>query len=170
MDQIGHLGVIGGHCEEEKDQDYPGNELGTIFTADLNSCKTACLNNPQCKGYVMNNNIATCYLKSKMQEPPVSAWNTIAGKCYHDVGPTSGPTPGGSASLSSGSILLIVFFIVSAVYLIIGAAFMKVKRNALGSEVIPNKNFWTDLPGLVMDGVKLIIYPCSKRSNYQNVV
>ena len=85
-------------------------------------------------------------------------------------GPTSGPTPGGSASLSSGSILLIVFFIVSAVYLIIGAAFMKVKRNALGSEVIPNKNFWTDLPGLVMDGVKLIIYPCSKRSNYQNVV
>jgi len=148
-----------GHCDVEVDVDYPNNDLDRIYPLDLDSCKATCLDNQLCKGYVFSYN--TCYLKEKMENPTYYA-NAYAGKCYRT-------SPSGSSSLSGGSILLILFFVSLSIYLLAGAAFMKVKRNALGAEVIPNKTFWASLPGLVKDGLKLLIYPCSKRRSYENM-
>lgn len=35
------------------------------------------------------------------------------------------------------------------IYFIVGAVIMKVQRGATGSDIIPNKSFWVDLPFLV---------------------
>jgi len=76
---------------------------------------------------------------------------------------------GGSSSLSGGSILLIIMFVLLIVYLVLGGLFMKYKKGAIGSEVIPNKAFWGAIPGLVRDGIWFVLTPCTKRSSYNQV-
>lgn len=55
--------------------------------------------------------------------------------------------------LSGGSIFLIIFFVTLAVYLIAGVAYMRIRHEAEGADLIPNREFWADLPVLVKDGV-----------------
>ena len=68
-----------------------------------------------------------------------------------DIGP---PPPGyGGGSLSPGSIMLIIFFVLITVYLVVGVLFNKFYRGTTGKELIPHVDFWTELPGLARDGV-----------------
>ncbi|XP_045168086.2 uncharacterized protein LOC123531309 isoform X2 [Mercenaria mercenaria] len=82
--------------------------------------------------------------------------------------PSPQPSPeqeGGG--LSTGSILLIIFFVLLFVYLAVGVTFNKVWRDFRGIEVIPNSEFWATLPGLVRDGCALSLATvCRKRSVY----
>merc|ERR1711915_791476 len=94
-----------------------------------------------------------------------SCWPTVAQNVVISI---KGSRPNGKGGLSGGSILLIIFFSVMFVYILTGTLFMKFKRNAIGSEMFPNKSFWTNCPGLVKDGVRCLISPCSKRGEYQN--
>lgn len=41
------------------------------------------------------------------------------------------------------------FILAFVVYFIVGAVIMKLQRGATGSDIIPNKSFWMDLPFLV---------------------
>lgn len=41
------------------------------------------------------------------------------------------------------------FFVLVTVYLISGVLFMKYKRNESGIGLLPNRNFWVDLPALI---------------------
>jgi len=77
--------------------------------------------------------------------------------------------PAGGGALSGGSILLILVFVLAAVYLIVGGIFMKYKKGAIGSEIIPNKSFWTEFPSLMKDGLMFMTSPCTKRSSYNQV-
>jgi len=88
--------------------------------------------------------------------------------CCKDVC-KDGMTAGGGGSLSGGSILLILCFVLLAVYLLIGTLFMKYKKGAIGTEIVPNKDFWTDIPHLVKDGLTFVLSPCTKRSSYNQV-
>jgi len=63
---------------------------------------------------------------------------------------------GGAGGLSGGSIFLIIFFCLAAVYVIGGIVFNKVRNNAAGTDLIPNYAFWAGLPGLIVDGFKFI--------------
>ena len=53
----------------------------------------------------------------------------------------------------AGEVLLVLFFAGGAAYFLVGAAYMRFgPPKAQGSDVIPNKAFWTSLPGLVKEG------------------
>ncbi|CAL1535583.1 unnamed protein product [Lymnaea stagnalis] len=57
--------------------------------------------------------------------------------------------------LSPGSVMLIIFFVLLIVYLCGGVAFNYNKSRTVGREMIPNVNFWSALPGLILDGFRL---------------
>lgn len=54
---------------------------------------------------------------------------------------TSGP--------STGTVLLTIFFFVFLTYFVLGALLLRCLRGAHGLEMIPNLEFWRDLPFLV---------------------
>lgn len=55
------------------------------------------------------------------------------------------PHPG----LSTGSKLLLIFFIFMLIYFTLGAVVLYFVRGARGLEIIPNIDFWRGLPSLV---------------------
>lgn len=57
-------------------------------------------------------------------------------------------------ALSIGSILCIVFFVLLVVFMAAGIAINKYALHKEGSDVVPLKSFWLDLPGLVKDGAR----------------
>ncbi|XP_076451941.1 cation-dependent mannose-6-phosphate receptor-like [Babylonia areolata] len=63
--------------------------------------------------------------------------------------------PSGSF-LSIGSIILIVFFCVAAVYLVAGALYQRFVLGAKGIEQIPNYEFWKDFGNLQADGCDFV--------------
>ncbi|XP_041378400.1 cation-dependent mannose-6-phosphate receptor-like [Gigantopelta aegis] len=61
-----------------------------------------------------------------------------------------------STVLSLGSIFLIIFFSVVAVYLVVGALYMRFALGAKGMEQIPNYSFWQDFGNLQADGCNFL--------------
>nr|XP_058969865.1 cation-dependent mannose-6-phosphate receptor-like [Pocillopora verrucosa] len=60
---------------------------------------------------------------------------------------------GGRGGLSTGSILLIVFFSLVLIYFIAGLLYNKIHKGVSSfPEMIPNHSFWGDFPFLVKDG------------------
>ncbi|XP_033761899.1 uncharacterized protein LOC117343583 [Pecten maximus] len=86
-------------------------------------------------------------------------------------GPNPGPQPstgGSSGGISIGTILVIVALSLGFSYMVGGILFMKMVRQAQGTEVVPNVSFWGSLPGLVKDGFVFTIGKC-KRGGYSKV-
>uniref|UniRef100_A0A6B2EAK1 Putative mannose-6-phosphate receptor n=1 Tax=Phlebotomus kandelakii TaxID=1109342 RepID=A0A6B2EAK1_9DIPT len=65
--------------------------------------------------------------------------------------------------LSTGSVLLIMLLVAFVTYLTIGIVVNFFLLGARGIEVIPNIQFWRNLPGLVIDGVKFLQNGCKVR-------
>ncbi|KAH9520382.1 hypothetical protein Btru_060628 [Bulinus truncatus] len=63
--------------------------------------------------------------------------------CY--VAPDNG-------GISTGSVLLIIFFVMVFLYIVVGSVFGKVSKGASGTKVLPHHEFWMEFPGLVRDG------------------
>jgi len=85
---------------------------------------------------------------------------SFSSKCVCEGGcagvKPSGNGSGESGGLSTGSILLIVFFPLVFVYFIGGLLYNKYHKGAESfPEMIPNHSFWSDLPSLVKDGCVL---------------
>lgn len=77
-------------------------------------------------------------------------------------------SPGSKKGLSTGSILLITFFVILLVYVVFGILFNFCK-GAHGTELLPNFEFWNELPKLIVDG---FLFTCScfgRRSSYADV-
>jgi len=85
---------------------------------------------------------------------------TFKSKCACDDGCVSNnPSGSGNTGLSTGSILLIVFFVLLFVYLIGGIVIKKYKMGVESMpEMIPNYEFWAGIPSLVKDG---IVFTCT---------
>ncbi|KAG5882995.1 hypothetical protein JTB14_033452 [Gonioctena quinquepunctata] len=62
--------------------------------------------------------------------------------------------------LSGGSVFLIILIVVGAIYFVGGALILYFIRGARGQEMIPNVDFWKNLPGLVKDGVIFLLSGC----------
>jgi len=128
-------------------------------------------------GYLRSSKVKCICDKSYTSMPGLSSQGEQYNKygfemrhtCCCKDGCKDGMPPGGIGSLSGGSILLIICFVFLAVYLIAGALFMKYRKGAIGSEIIPNKSFWSEIPSLVKDGVMFVLSPCTKRSSYNQV-
>eukprot|EP00033_Pygsuia_biforma_P000248 GCRY01000308.1.p1 GENE.GCRY01000308.1~~GCRY01000308.1.p1 ORF type:complete len:254 (+),score=56.32 GCRY01000308.1:93-854(+) len=71
--------------------------------------------------------------------------------------------------LSLGSVLLIIFFSCSFVYLAAGITFKVVKKGARGAEAIPNVEFWKDFPRLVKDGFMFTVNHTCRRGSYSQL-
>jgi len=74
---------------------------------------------------------------------------------YPDICSNSNnPPPSGSSKqgLSGGSIFLILFFVGLFVYFVAGALVLKYKFMKEGLDIIPNRDLWASIPGLVKDG------------------
>ncbi|XP_060066319.1 uncharacterized protein LOC132546613 [Ylistrum balloti] len=67
--------------------------------------------------------------------------------------------------LSAGTILIIVLICVIAVYLIGGVLFNKLKKGNSGKDLIPQRELWVSLPGLIKDGVFFVV----KRGQYHPI-
>lgn len=61
---------------------------------------------------------------------------------------------------STGGVLLILFLIGTFTYFTIGSIVRFMYLGARGIEIIPNLDFWKDLPGLVRDGVRFLQNGC----------
>ncbi|XP_032241407.2 uncharacterized protein LOC116620024 [Nematostella vectensis] len=64
------------------------------------------------------------------------------------------------SGISTGSILLIVFFSVICVYLVVGILISHFVKGATGRELVPNYSFWVDLPALIKDGCVFTFGKC----------
>lgn len=87
----------------------------------------------------------------------ISITNYVLEGAYQ--GPCSWKTE--EKSISTGSIILITFFVILIIYFVIGWVVNVYVRKAEGYEKIPNYSFWSKLPSLIKDGC---IYTCRKKS------
>lgn len=79
---------------------------------------------------------------------------TLTAKEVCPVDHGGGGGGGGGGGLSIGDVLLIIFFVSIICYLVIGIVINIFVRKQSGTDAIPNRGFWTTLPGLVKDGGK----------------
>ncbi|KYQ56813.1 Cation-dependent mannose-6-phosphate receptor [Trachymyrmex zeteki] len=70
--------------------------------------------------------------------------------------------------LSTGSLLVILFFVSVGVYFIGGIIVLKALRGATGWEMVPNHDFWCKLPSLVRDGV-VFTFNCCRADSYERI-
>lgn len=62
------------------------------------------------------------------------------------------------ATLSSGSVLVIMVLVFGSLYFFGGMAVLKFIRGASGVEIIPHYEFWSDLPFLVKV-ILILVFP-----------
>jgi len=83
---------------------------------------------------------------------------------------TGGNNHGGkSEGLSPGSIFLIIFFCSAFVYFAAGAAFKFKKYDARGVDMVPNVEFWAELPGLIRDGFLFVKNKITGKLGYSSL-
>ncbi|XP_043935596.1 cation-dependent mannose-6-phosphate receptor [Protopterus annectens] len=101
----------------------------------------------------------------------ISCLTGTLGKNFHFIGEERGKEkncfylfemdssiacPKVDSHLSLGSILLIVFFSLVAVYIIVGFLYQRLVVGAKGMEQYPNYSFWKDLGNLTADGCDFV--------------
>ncbi|XP_043262851.1 uncharacterized protein LOC122403410 [Colletes gigas] len=70
--------------------------------------------------------------------------------------------------LSTGSVLVILFIIFTGIYFIGGVIALKLLRGATGWEMIPNHEFWGELPSLIRDGITFT-FSCCREGSYDRI-
>ncbi|XP_053982350.1 uncharacterized protein LOC128878289 [Hylaeus volcanicus] len=91
-------------------------------------------------------------------------------KDYHMllVSPFSCKVQLSTKGLSTGSMLVIFFFVFTGMYFIGGAIALKLLRGATGLEMIPNHEFWVELPSLIRDGI-VFTFNCCRADSYERI-
>lgn len=98
----------------------------------------------------------------RVAEPVKPTYQVYFESSYACEGAASG---GGGGGL----IFIIIVFSLLGVYFIGGALYMKFARHAEGREIIPNHEFWFDLPSLIKDGCMFLVNKVRGRSGYSTV-
>ena len=72
-----------------------------------------------------------------------------------------------SSGLTGGEILLVVFFCGLVIpYVVLGMVYMRVRNHATGTDMIPNKAFWIEVPGLIREGFRFT-FSRVRRTQYE---
>eukprot|EP00755_Sulcionema_specki_P014784 Sspe_Gene.57642::Locus_31615_Transcript_1_1_Confidence_1.000_Length_2221::g.57642::m.57642 len=138
----------------------------------LSEAKQKCLQmGDSCKGFTFSSVSENpefpvdIFFKSHIEITPNDFWFTYLveeGPANPPVSPDTPPPPppsgGGSSACGGGCAFLIIFFVGGFVYFAAGTAFMYIKRDRRGVEAIPHVEFWKDVPFLVRDGGRFLVY------------
>nr|XP_050862163.1 uncharacterized protein LOC127069323 isoform X2 [Vespula vulgaris] len=73
-----------------------------------------------------------------------------------------------AGTVSIGSTLVILLFVFSGLYFIGGAIALRLLRGATGWEMLPNHEFWCDLPSLIRDGITFT-FNCCRADSYERI-
>ncbi|XP_045169725.2 uncharacterized protein LOC123532367 [Mercenaria mercenaria] len=74
------------------------------------------------------------------------------------------------SAFGPGAIIIVVLFGIIIVYLVGGVVFQKVKNKASGTDLIPNKDIWKGLIGLITGGIMFTFNKClPKRFRYDTM-
>lgn len=92
----------------------------------------------------------------------------LISKCACFNGCTSTVPVESPPGLSVGSKLLIAFFTILLAYLLVGI-FWNYCNGSKGIELIPNIEFWNDVPTLIMEGIAFTCSCCGRQSSYGEV-
>ncbi|CAK9292581.1 unnamed protein product [Gordionus sp. m RMFG-2023] len=71
--------------------------------------------------------------------------------------------------LSVGSILLFLLFAILSLYFLVGVLYRKCYRRHSGYEILPNHDFWVDLPFLIRDGYMYMVRGCQVEPFYDQI-
>lgn len=72
--------------------------------------------------------------------------------------------------LSTGTIFIITLVAIVFVYLLVFMAYNRIKKQATGIDILPHRQFWTELPVHSLNGVTFIYRKVTgKKSNYNTV-
>jgi Autophagy-related protein 27 len=78
-----------------------------------------------------------------------------------------------NSGLSGGSIFLITLTCVLFAYLFAGIAWNAYKHGARGTDIVPNKDFWVQVPSLIVEGGRYIVNTArgqsSSPSTYESI-
>lgn len=66
--------------------DYPGNDIQSFAINQVSDCGEACVNNPDCVGFVTNDAANTCWLKNKFGNPnKISNRNAYKVQSHYEI-------------------------------------------------------------------------------------
>ncbi|XP_054262706.1 uncharacterized protein LOC128986380 [Macrosteles quadrilineatus] len=103
--------------------------------------------------------------KSKSKDGSYDLELQSAHSCVRLLSTEEGPSGG----LSMGSVLVIMLLVFTLVYFGGGMLTLRILRGAEGKEMIPNIDFWTDLPYLVRDGVLFTLNGFRPQTSYDRI-
>ncbi|XP_060603085.1 cation-dependent mannose-6-phosphate receptor-like [Ruditapes philippinarum] len=159
-------------CQRDKDISYDVGDLSSVvFSGDPDSSLTA--------NYTTAGGIKSSIITIKCDrgttgkftsgyEGPQNTYNFELHTQYACFGSSGGGgTP--SKKISTGSVLLILFFVFLGIYFIGGMLFLKFARGAQGTEMVPNYDFWSSLPGYIKDGITFTCRGCKTESSYSQI-
>jgi len=105
---------------------------------------------------------------SGISEPGVCEYNVNMKSKY--ACPIGGGGGGGSSGLSGGWIFVIILLCGGVLYLLVGVVVKwKVMNTEPGTELIPNIDFWRDLPGLIKDGFVFVKNKLTGAAGYSSL-
>lgn len=70
------------------------------------------------------------------------------------------PPPPAAEGLGTGAVISIIILVTLFSYCTLGIVYNHFVRGTRGAELIPNLDFWRQLPSLVMDGIRFIQNGC----------
>jgi hypothetical protein len=102
------------------------------------------------------------------------SWGTPYGaqpgqpSIFYINGTSSHACPGGG-NMDGGWIFIIIVVCLLFVYFVGGVVFNAAVKKQRGKEMVPNSEFWCDLPALIGDGFKFLIGKCTGKGGYTPV-
>ncbi|XP_046565577.1 uncharacterized protein LOC124274270 isoform X2 [Haliotis rubra] len=162
-------GITGVVIQEQGGVDYDnGDDSTAAFTGDPD-LGTLVLTYKHADGALMR--ISNIKLLCKQNTDELVFDNEEPTGTYHFRLYTQHMCIGGqSGGLSTGSVLVIIFFVFLLVYLIAGILFLKFVRKAEGTEMVPNYvEFWAALPSYIREGVYFTFRGFKTEATYEKI-
>jgi len=111
-----------------------------------------------------NNNNDPTYLNEMPTKEYNLEWVTKYG-CPVGSSDSGSSTGGSGGGMDGGWVFVIIVLVGFSVYFIVGLIIKKVKFDAHGTDLIPNRDFWCGLPGLMKDGALFLVNKTCRRGS-----
>ncbi|KAL4222527.1 hypothetical protein ACF0H5_018566 [Mactra antiquata] len=67
---------------------------------------------------------------------------------------------GSGGAIGGGTIVIIIAIVGIVLYITAGVLYQKIRNNATGADLIPNKDLWKSMPGLIKGGFLFVFSKC----------